>query len=442
MRVLMVQAPSVETFTSERVYPIGIVLLAGILKKKGHQMEIVDLNLGQDPYGVLQEKLLDFRPEVVGFSLRNIDPLGNKNTSLLPQFVAAVRLTACILPEARLVAGGTGFSLFPVRIMQELPELDYGIVGEGEHVFPALLESLDSPGPLPGLCIRQGEKVQLLPPAADFDMAGYIAPDRTLWDVTPYLDLNSYAPSIGIETKRGCPFNCSYCVYPQLQGRRLRCRNVADVVDEVEFLHKEYGVEQFHFNDPVINIPRGHLEGICREILKRKLKIRWDGFFREDHLDAENIALFEEAGCECFSFSPDGLCQEALDVLGKQETEEDILKAARLAASRDALSVYHFMVNVPGENERTIEKSVQMLERIYELHAPKRNLGTIVLNNIRIMPGTRIEKIAREEGVVTADTDLLYPVYYNPKPYDTLRYRLETLHFCKNVFMWKGVEDK
>jgi len=112
MRVLMVQAPSVESFTSERVYPIGIVLLAGILKKKGHQMEIVDLNLGQDPYGVLQEKLLDFRPEVVGFSLRNIDPLGNKNTSLLPQFVAAVRLTACILPEARLVAGGTGFSLF------------------------------------------------------------------------------------------------------------------------------------------------------------------------------------------------------------------------------------------------------------------------------------------------------------------------------------------
>lgn len=57
-----------------------------------------------------------------------------------------------------------------------------------------------------------------------------------------------------------------------------------------------------------------------------------------------------------FSFSPDGLCQEALDVLGKQETEEDILKAARLAASRDALSVYHFMVNVPGENERTVKK--------------------------------------------------------------------------------------
>lgn len=442
MRVLMVQTPSVETFTSEKVYPIGIVLLAGVLKKKGHQVEILDLNLDHDPYGVLQEKLLEFRPEVVGFSLRNIDPLGNKNTSLIPQFTAAVRLTALLLPEALLIAGGTGFSLFPERIMQELSELDYGIVGEGEHSFPALLESLGYPVQLPGLCYREGEEVRLLPPSTDIDMACYLPPDRTLWDIKPYLDLNNYTPSIGIETKRGCPFNCSYCVYPQLQGRHLRRRSAADVVDEVEFLHKEYGVKQFHFNDPVINIPRGHLEGICREILKRKLKIRWDGFFREDHLDAENIALFEEAGCECFSFSPDGLCQEALDVLGKQETEDDILKAARLAASRDVLSVYHFMINVPGENQRTIEKGVQMLERIYDLHAPKRNLGTIVLNNIRIMPGTRIEKIAREEGVITPDTDLLYPVYFNPRPYDTLRYRLESFHFCKNVFMWKGVDDK
>ena len=438
----MVQTPSVEAFTSEKVYPIGIVLLAGILKKKGHEVEIVDLNLDQDPYGVLQGKLLDFRPEVVGLSLRNIDPLGNKNTSLIPQFAVTVRLVAALLPEACLVVGGTGFSLFPERIMQELPELDYGIVGEGERSLPELLESLDHPLQVPGLCYREGEGVQLLPPSTDIDMGSYLPPDRTLWDTAPYLDLNNYTPSIGIETKRGCPFNCSYCVYPQLQGRHLRCRSAASVVDEVEFLHKEYGVKQFHFNDPVLNIPRGHLEGICRELLKRKLKIRWDGFFREDHLDAENIALFEDAGCECFSFSPDGLCQEALDVLGKNETEDDILKAVRLAAGRDVLSVYHFMVNVPGENERTIEKGMQMLEQIYELHAPKKNLGTIVLNNIRIMPDTRIEKIARDEGVITPDTDLLYPIYYNPRPYDTLRYRLETFHLCKNVFMWKGVDDK
>lgn len=80
-----------------------------------------------------------------------------------------------------------------------------------------------------------------------------------------------------------------------------------------------------------------------------------------------------------------------------------------------------------------------MLERIYDLHASGKNLGTVVLNNIRILPGTGIERIARAEGVIGPDTDLLYPVYYNPKPFDTLRYRLETLSLYRNVFMWKGV---
>jgi len=213
-------------------------------------------------------------------------------------------------------------------------------------------------------------------------------------------------------------------------------------VDEIEILHKDYGIESFHFTDPVLNVPHGHLEGICVEILRRKLKVRWDGFLREDQLNDKNVALFERAGCECFSFSPDGLCQESLDVLRKNLSEAQVLKAARLVAQTDVVSVYHFMVNVPGETEKTCEKSIQFLERLYEVHSQKKNLGTIILNNIRILPGTAIEGMARANGVIDAETDLLYPTYYNPKPFNTLRYKLETLQQCKNVFMWQGVEVK
>ena len=151
------------------------------------------------------------------------------------------------------------------------------------------------------------------------------------------------------------------------------------------------------------------------------------------------MALFEKAGCECFFFSADGLCQQSLDVLNKGLDEADVLRTAKLAAASDVISVYHFMVNVPGETEATVAKGMKLLERIYDLHSPKKNLGTVVLNNIRILPGTLIEKIAREQGVIGPETDLLYPVYYNPKPFDALRYRMQTFHLQHNVFMWYEV---
>ncbi|PKM83207.1 MAG: B12 lower ligand biosynthesis radical SAM protein BzaD [Firmicutes bacterium HGW-Firmicutes-14] len=439
MRVLMIQTPSVEGISQERVYPIGIVTLAGRIVDSGHEIEILDMNLEADPYGKLKEKLLSFQPEAVAFSLRNIDPLANKTSSLVPPFIVTVRLVSAVLPESWLIAGGTAFSLFPDRLMHELPEIDYGIVGEAEESLPLLLASLENPPHIKGLCWRENGKIRVLPPSQEFDMAGYIVPDRKLLEPSLYTGINNYVPAVGIETKRGCPFNCAYCVYPKLQGSRLRCRPASAVVDEMEVLHKEYGIESFHFTDPVLNIPDGQLEDICRELLRRGLRIRWDGFMREDRLNEENVFLFEEAGCECFSFSPDGLCQEALDVLNKGLTEEQILRAAGLAARTEVISVYHFMVNVPGETEQTARKGMDFLERIYGLHAGKRNLGAVVLNNIRILPGTPIEAIARKNGVIGPDTDLLYPAYYNPPPFDRFRYKLETMSLCKNVFMWQEV---
>ena len=436
----MVQTHSVEGPSSEKVYPLGIVSLAKRLINCGHEVSIIDMNLHADPFGMLKERLLAFCPDVVGLSLRNIDPLGNKTSSLIPHFITTVRFVSALLPKVWIIAGGTGFSLFPGRLMRDMPEVHYGLVGEAELTFPALLASLENPPLIKGLCARKGKRIMITPPPRDFNMAHYVPPDRSLLDPSFYVDINSYVPAIGVETKRGCPFGCVYCVYPNLQGKRLRCRPPAAVVDEMEVLHKEYGIGSFHFTDPVLNIPRGHLEEVCREILRRDLKVRWDGFMREDQLNERNVALFERAGCECFSFSPDGLCQESLGVLGKRLDESDILKAAGIVSKTDVLSVYHFMVNVPGETETTSEKGLRLLEHLYDLHSKRKNLGTVVLNNIRILPGTAIEAIARAQRIIGPETDLLYPTYYNPQPRDTLRYRLETVHFCKNTFMWQEIK--
>jgi len=439
LKVLLIQAPSVESATSERVYPIGLVSVGTHLKRAGHDVALFDMNLQADAYGALKVKLLSERPDIVGLALRNIDPLANKTSSLIPPFAVTTRMIRALLPDTPIIAGGTGFTLFPERIMQELPEIGCGIKGEAEISLPAMLTNSARSETISGLCYHRGDDIVVNPATSTYPFEDYLVPDRDLLPPDAYRSINSYAPAFGIETKRGCPLKCAYCVYPQLQGQLLRCRKPAEVVDEIEMLHRKYGLNDFHFNDPVINMPVGHLEEICENILYRSLKVTWTGFFREDVLTEEKVKLYEKSGCSCFLFSPDGFSQESLDILQKKLDVADIVKAAELTAGTGVLSVYHFMTNVPGENASSAARAKAMIDRLYKVHSPKRNLGAIVLNNIRIMPGTPIEAIARAEGEIGENTDLLYPVYYNPRKNETMRYQLETYHTTKNVFMWQQV---
>ena len=154
------------------------------------------------------------------------------------------------------------------------------------------------------------------------------------------------------------------------------------------------------------------------------------------------MALYAESGCNCFSLSPDGLSQKARDTLKKDLSEEDLLQAAKLIAETGVCSLYHFMVNVPGDSGETIEESKRMIDEIYRIHGKNKSLGYVVLNHIRLLPQTESTRAAEKEGVLDHDQSLLYPIYYNPKPYQNLRYELETQSQQRNTFMWYGIKEE
>ncbi|OXS25816.1 MAG: B12-binding domain-containing radical SAM protein [Acetobacterium sp. MES1] len=440
MKILFIQALSMEGIDIERVYPIGIVVLASQVERcTDHTLALFDMNMALDPYGDLRQQLDLVQPDVICLSLRNIDPLGNKTSSLIPSFAVTLAVIKRYAPKTRILVGGTGFSLFPDRLMNEYPEIDFGVTGEAENIIVPLLNNLNDPPRLPGLCYREKEAVIIVPPVGDYDMRDYIMPNRDLLDPRPYLTVNKYVESIGVETKRGCCFCCGYCSYPLLQGTKMRCRTPEAVVDEIQFLYETYGVTRIHFTDSVVNIPVDHLDSICAEIIRRGLPINWSGFFRENLLTEENVALYTQSGCECFSLSPDGLSQTALDALDKNMKVQDILDTAQVLAASGVVTVYHFLVNTPGDTAATQQEAKELIDAIYKIHHASKTLGTIVLNNIRILPGTRVEQQALEHGVITPETDLLYPTYYNPAPYDRARYELEIYHTKKNIFMWQEV---
>lgn len=249
-------------------------------------------------------------------------------------------------------------------------------------------------------------------------------PDWQIFDPHLYLDQNRYVAFMGVETKRGCPYNCRYCLYPVLQGHCVRLRSPERVVDELTLLQQELGIRSVHFTDAIANQPAGHLRAICQEILRRRLEIGWTGFFREDTLTESDLALYQKSGLLTLYFSGDGASDYTLKLLGKDLVREQILEAANLAAASGVLTVYHFLVNLPGETQNSVDQTRGLLEQLFSLHAAHGNLGAVVINNLRLYPGTPLTTEILKHRLIDPRQDLLYPTYFNPPPWDHLRHEL------------------
>jgi len=431
MRVLLVQAVSAP-FTGELVYPLGLARLARVLAGR-HQLAGMDLNLDPHPWPALAARLEDFRPQAVCISFRNLDPLAGNHVSWLPQLQVLARLVRRHRPRALVIAGGPGFSLFARRLMAEVPELDLGVAGEAEQVLPALLQDPAGPPYPAGVLYRRdgalaGGGMSHLPECRRLP-----SPDWGLFPLGPYRRRNRYVAFMGVESKRGCPHRCSYCLYPVLQGGRVRLRSPRRVLDELEALQREQGLELVHFTDPVLNQPAAHLRALCRGMLERGLTLKWTGFFREDSLTPADLDLYQRAGLAAVYFSADGASAQALALLNKGLEPEQILAAARLVARRKILAVYHFLVNLPGENRRTVDQGRRLLETIMDIHQRHHAPPSMVFNNLRLYPGAPLTRRLLEQGLIPPDQDLLYPCYYNPPPWDGLRYQWEALCLGRQV---------
>ncbi|MCG6877802.1 MAG: radical SAM protein [Deltaproteobacteria bacterium] len=439
MRILLVQVPTSHLGAEERVYPLGLSRLSKTVPDH-FEKRVLDMNLSRDPWQALKNKLLAASPHWVALSFRNLDPLAGQQTSYLSSLKTAARLVRALVPDAGIMAGGPAFSLFGRRLMEEIPEIDCGIRGEAEAVFPLLLKDSFNPGAVPGLIWRNSSRSQdkgriqenpIRDPLALDDLPSM---DTKAFCPRQYTAGNKYVAAMGIEGKRGCDLQCAYCVYPQLGGRKMRLRSPRIVVAEMEYLHKEFGTRLFHFTDGVLNRPADHFEAVCREILQRKLHVGWTGFFREDHITRRGIDLAASAGLAAIYFSADSLSEHGLKILNKRLTKEDILRAAAITAQEKILTMCHFLVNLPGETENHASEANDMLDRILDIHGDAGNLGAVILNTVRLYPTAPLTRKLLKKGLLDPEIDLLYPTYYNPRTTSRRLHEMETRCHAAGVF--------
>lgn len=439
MKIALIQVPTSHLGAGEKVYPLGLSRLARLIPDN-IGIHALDMNISPDPWMDLHRIIIDFKPDIAALSFRNIDPLAGHHTSYLSSINTAALLIKRFSPHTAVVAGGPAFSLFPERLMKEIPEIDYGIAGEAEKAFPMLLEKAVDAHNIPGLIWRNNKSTVINPRGAGMNMDEVPDINTDCFDPKDYVKGNAYVAAIGIEGKRGCDLKCSYCVYPSIGGCGMRLRNPQKIVDDMEKLSSEHGIKLFHFTDSVVNRPAEHFEKVCREIIKRKLKIGWTGFFREDTFTDYNAGLANESGLAACYFSGDSLNSFGLKLLKKRLSIDDLLRASKICVKHNILTMCHFLVNLPFEKEEHRMESLDTLNRILDIHSKAGNLGAVIFNNIRLYPDASIARTLIKNGLLSEDVDLLYPVYYNPVETSHFQHELEVK--CHSVGVFSRIKNE
>ena len=387
------------------VFPLGISCLAAQLS--GHDISVFDTNISGRPFEELKERIKDFSPEVICISLRNIDSTNKRKVVFYYEYLKETIELIKRSSGAKIIIGGSGFSMFAREIMEDEPGIDYGVYLEGEGIIADLLDHLFNPEKIKGIFYRKEGEVIFTGPAEQVVMNNARLPERHLFRVDEYKKIPE---AIGIETKRGCALKCVYCIYGFLNGNKYRLRDPKRIADEIEMLAKEYGVNRFTFVDSVFNIPRKHAAEICQEIIGRGIKTEWSAWFSESGLNKDIVMLAIKAGCRKFILSPDGFTDRALRALEKNITQKDILTSYHIFKDFKEIEVsYNFFKNPPGQT------FLGFLYLIFFFVAAKMQMGRRVhfeFNSMRIEPHTKLYKVALEEGFVKKGESLLFPKYY------------------------------
>ncbi len=310
MRILLISVNR-ETVPAP-VAPLGISCIAGAARREGHRVELLDLCFSEDAEGDIVRAVARFPPELVGVSIRNVDNLTYPGSvSYLEEIRSAVGV---LKRESRapIVAGGPGFSIFPESLLSLL-EIPLGIVGEGEETFCALARSLEEGSEVPDRSnlVRAGER-----PGhgknSSFPFDGCGAPARDLLDNRRYLEMGGMG---NVQSKRGCPFGCSYCTYPRINGSELRLRPAETVAGELAEMELRFGIDHAFFVDDIFNWPPDYAMEICEAIHARGLKISWTCFATPLGMTPALASAMRRAGCRGVEFGADSGSSPMLSAL-------------------------------------------------------------------------------------------------------------------------------
>ncbi len=378
-----------QVVTPYPVYPLGAACLVGALKKHGHRAEHFDI-LADGGLEGLERFLSAADFDLIGVSIRNLDSVDSAAPNeYLAEIVETVQ---CIrkFSKAPLVLGGPAFSIIPEGLM-ELLQGDYGVVGEGEVLLPWLAGELAAGRPPSQKVFRSEPTVGLWQPS-----------DLTASTASYYI---KHGGMLNVQTKRGCPYTCSYCSYPTIEGKKIRYRDADEIAEEVQHLACHSGARYIFFADSFFNDPDGHFLEVAEALIRRGNVLPWCAFFRPQNLRRSDLRLMKRAGLAAMELGTDAACDQTLAGIGKNFLFADVLRVHSLIIQEEIACAHFVMFGGPEEDRDTLEEGFNNIEKLDKC-------VVFAFAGIRILPGTGVFDRAVADGIIDEDCPLLAPVFY------------------------------
>ncbi|MDH3505149.1 MAG: radical SAM protein [Nitrospirota bacterium] len=445
----------------KKVYPTGITYLADFIHRRRPDVrqQILDLSLfpPHQRQGKLREVTKAFQPELVCFSWRDIqifsphegdaslehafnfyyasNPLKRVVASFqglqnLYRYYTDIRnnlsypwLIQKEFPSTGMMIGGGAFTAFANQLIEKLPEGIIGILGEGED---AILKVLNGE-PL-------GEERFIIKEQGRVTKGTKNTPallDALSVDI-PYL--TSIFPQyreyigecIGVQSKRGCPYDCAFCLYPYIEGKRVRYRPAENVVKDIAQYYHQWGARRFWFTDAQF-ITGKEAYPQCTEILERiisqQLHIEWSGYVRTSLINPTLAKLMVQSGVGDLEVAITAGSQKVLNSMHMGFKLEHLYDGCRYLkeAGFNGRVILNYSLNSPDETEETLLQSIESYKVVASILGEDRVFPLMFF--LGIQPNTDLEQRLLSEGYLSKGYNPLSltpwnikKMLYNPAP--------------------------
>jgi radical SAM superfamily enzyme YgiQ (UPF0313 family) len=346
----------------ETIPGVGVLVLAAVARERGYRVHLVDAKEQGRGLEEVSREIAALRPDVLGLSATTISVTN------------AARIAARVkelVPGVVTIIGGPHVSAIPERTLEAFPEIDYGIVGEGEHSLFDLLQRLETQQPIDGvagLAWRRDGNVVANPRAPYIDDLDELPPPA--WDLLPDFPhrfqptLFSYpkTPVASLITSRGCPFSCSFCDR-STSGRKGRMHSVEYVVGLCRHL-EGLGVRHVLFVDDLFTVRRDRVVQLCESFLEAGFRFTWSCTSHPNLLDLETMKLMKKAGCWQIAYGIESGSPRILDVVKHEVKIPRMRETLRLTRQAGIRAKGYVMLGHPTEGLDSLAETLEFLRTV------------------------------------------------------------------------------